>query len=182
MARISTAAKEAAKSKGRQLKYHLNYESTNNRARQAYERDMDRHFDGRRNSIASKTGAIDSGYLKQGVKPGSPVREHADYKLTGKNKGNDFLGSMRRASAREDQYNAYESARNKGMTPTQAKRASAGIEKAKIQAATRPTPRQQAAKDRGGRKSFVDRQKTVGTVKNKVKQAKKAVAKKKKSK
>lgn len=123
---------------------------------------MDNHFDGRRKGILDKAGAIDTGYVTSGLKRGTYARDDADYKLTGKNRvaKDEFLGSTRRGSARVDQAHAYEQARNRGMTPTQARRASAGVEKSRLQASSgkgRQTPRQQAAKDRGSRKSFVEK-------------------------
>lgn len=123
---------------------------------------MDNHFDGRRKGILDKAGAEDTGYVTSGLKRGTYARDDADYKLTGRDRvaGDEFRGSRRRGSARVDQAHAYEQARNRGMTPTQARRASAGVEKSRLQSSSgkgRQTPRQQAAKDRGNRKSFVEK-------------------------
>ena len=100
---------------------------------------MDRHFDGRRKGILDKAGASDSGYVTSGLKRGTYARDDADYKLTGRDSmsNRQFLGTQRRASARVDQAHAYEQARNRGMTPTQAKRASAGVEKSRLQSSAK---------------------------------------------
>jgi len=100
---------------------------------------MDNHFDGRRKGILDKAGAEDTGYVTSGLKQGTYARDDADYKLTGRDSmsNRQFLGTRRRGSARVDQAHAYEQARNRGMTPTQAKRASAGVEKARLQSSAK---------------------------------------------
>lgn len=157
---------------------HLRYnKSKNSKISKAYDSTMNRHFDGRRKGILDKAGAEDTGYVTSGLKRGTYARDDADYKLTGRDRvaDDEFLGSRRRGSARVDQAHAYEQARNRGMTDTQARRASAGVEKSRLQSSSgkgRQTPRQQAAKDRAGRKSFVEQQKSVGTMKNMIGKAK----------
>ncbi|MBO7377127.1 MAG: hypothetical protein J6V01_08525 [Clostridia bacterium] len=143
------------------------------------------HNSGRRKGILSKSPGVDEGNVAAGgVKPGTYAREENDYRVTGKNTHHSQYvpKSAREGVHRSDHYIAYEQARNKGQTPTQAERTAGGTRVNSSlrygKGTDRPTPRQQAAKDRGGRKTFLERQKTVETVKNTIKQGKRAVVRK----
>lgn len=122
------------------------------------------HNYGRRKGILSKSPGVDEGNVAAGgVKPGTYAREENDYRVTGKNTHHSQYvpKSAREGVHRSDYYTAYEQARNKGQTPTQAERTAGGTRvnssRRYGKGTDRPTPRQQAAKDRGNRKSFVDR-------------------------
>lgn len=168
MARKATRAeKEAMRNKASLVGYEMRYNKRKNEPiSKVYDSTMNRHFDGRRKGILDKAGASDSGYITGGLKRGTYARDDADYKLTGRDSmsNRQFLGTQRRGSARVDQAHAYEQARNKGMTPTQAKRASAGIEQSRLQAKKKKKATQGQAKLDGNTPGKVARGKIVGAV------------------